>query len=238
MSLSFTNIKTLVRNSTGTNSTSFTDEDIALYTNLGIDNLLLKVFGQGAGGSWQLDDSNQTDYPIITTNLVSGQRDYSFTTDGSGNLVLDIYKVMAKNSASGVFKELTPIDQQGEDATTTINDGQNATGVPTAYDKTGNGIFLDLIPSYNSTGGLKVFINRESTYFTSSDTTKKWGYTGLWHQYLILYASYEYARNKNLSNREAIKRDLKEVEDDIIRQLAQRQRDVKGKLIPRVEDNK
>src|SRR3990167_11282297 len=46
-----------------------------------------------ASGTWQLDDSNQTDYPIITTNLVASQRDYSFTTDGSSNLILDIYRV-------------------------------------------------------------------------------------------------------------------------------------------------
>ena len=44
-------------------------------------------------GTWNFDDSNFTDFPIIKTNIVASQRDYTFITDGSSNLILDIYKV-------------------------------------------------------------------------------------------------------------------------------------------------
>lgn len=237
MSLSATNIFSIIDDNCGTTSTSFTLATKARYLNLGIDNLLLTLFGQGAGGAWQLDDSNQTDYPIIIIDLISGQRDYAFISDGSGNLILDIYKVQVKD-AQGVFHDLTPVDQQGSDAPSTMTDGQNSTGTPTHYDKTGNGIFLDLIPSYASTGGLRVFINRESTYFTASDTTKKWGYTGIWHEYLVLYASYQYARAKTLANRETLKRDLLEMEEKIKNHAGQRERNVAKRLKVRIEDNR
>lgn len=195
------------------------------------------MFGAGAGGTWQLDDYNHTKYPIITTNLVSGQRDYSFTTDEQGNIILDIYKVMVADSA-GIFHTLTPVDQQGNDAMSSMTNGVNSTGMPTEYDKTGNAIFLNLIPSYSYTNGLKVWINREASYFIASDTTKKWGFTGIYHEYLVLYACYKYAVAKMLSNRDIFKRDLLEMEEKIKKHLGQRQRDVKPRMIPNVENNK
>lgn len=46
--------------------------------NVALDYTLAMIFEEG--GTWQFDDSNHsTNYPIITTNLISGQRDYSFT---------------------------------------------------------------------------------------------------------------------------------------------------------------
>lgn len=179
-----------------------------------------------AGGEWQYDDSNQTDYPIITTALVSGQRDYSFTTDNTGNLILDIYKVMCRSGVSGSYIDLDPIDQQSTERDT-INDGNNSTGTPTRYDKTANGIFLDLIPNFSSSDGLKVFINRESTYFTVSDTTKKPGIAGLFHDYYVLKPSYKYARAKGLQNVERLERDVLKMEKDIKDYYSGRNKDVR-----------
>jgi hypothetical protein len=47
-----------------------------------------------ASGRWQIDDSNQTDYPIILMDLVANQADYSFNYDGSTvpNQILDIHR--------------------------------------------------------------------------------------------------------------------------------------------------
>lgn len=236
MSLEFSNILTKIGDNVG-DPVEYTTAKKVVDVNLGIDNLLLMLFGEGAGGTWQLDDYNQTDHPIITANLVSGTRDYAFSTDQDGNIILDIYKVQAKDS-SGVFHDLINVDQQGPDAPVTMTDGQNTGGTPTHYDKTGNALFLDPIPNYNSTNGLRMFINRESTYFTASDTTKKWGYTGLYHEYLVLYASYQYARAKTLTNREALKRDLLEVEEKIKKHHGTRERDRKRRLVPKVENNK
>lgn len=163
--------------------------------NIALDEALSNIFE--VGGTWQFDDSNHTDYPIITTNLVSGQRDYSFTVDGNSNLILEIFKVMVADQ-NGVFHEIKPVDVSSGRAPVNFDSGQNVTGIPNTYDKLANGIFLDAIPSYNYTAGLKIYINREASYFTTSDTTKKAGFAGLYHIFLAWYASYMYAFRKSL----------------------------------------
>ena len=53
-------------------------------------------------GKWQVDDTNQTDYPIITGDLVANQQDYSFVTDAEGNRIRDIYRGEIKGSTGRV----------------------------------------------------------------------------------------------------------------------------------------
>jgi len=208
--------------------------DFTADINLALDFVYATIFD--CGGKWQFDDSNHTDYPIITTNLVANQRDYSFVSDEAGNLILDIYKVMIKDP-NGVYVEITPVDQQSDEDMASFYNGLNTTGTPTRYDKTANGIFLDVIPSYNSTGGLKIFINREGSYFLTSDTTKKAGFAGLYHEYLALRPSYQYAYRNNLSNIQAIQNEMLIMEDKIKKHYGKRERDVKRRLIANVEDN-
>lgn len=204
--------------------------------NLAIDKVFPIIFK--AGAKWQFDDSNHTDYPIITTNLVASQRDYTFTTDEQGNLILDVYKVMVKTSASGEFTEIKAVDQQSDEDMRSFYSGANTTGIPTRYDKTANGIFLDCIPSYNSTGGLKVFINREGSYFTTSDTTKKPGFAGLFHKYLAVVPAYEYACTNQLANKNDLKQEMMELERAIQEHYTNRDRDTKKRLQPYKENNR
>lgn len=204
--------------------------------NLAIDQILGFMFP--LGGNWQLDDANHTDYPIIFANLVSGQRDYTFNTDGSGNYILDIYRVMVADS-SGTYREIKAVDQQevGSDTTSFI-DGQNSSGTPSRYDKTANGIFLDPIPDYNYTAGLKVFINREASYFTTSDDTKKLGFAHLFHEYLALRPSYQYAYRNGLSNTVALQNEMLRMEQEIKNYFACRTKDEKRRIIPMYQNNK
>lgn len=190
-----------------------------------------------ASGKWQLDDSNQTDYPVISTNIVSGQRDYSFTTDESSNIILDIYRVMVADS-SGVFKEVISVDQQGDQDVSTFYDGQNSTGTPSRYDVTANGIFLDPIPNYNSTGGLKIFINREASYFTTSDTTKKPGVAGIFHSYFYLKPALNYARRNTLTSYNKLLDAVTRLEADIKYHYAGRQRGVRRGMRPLIESTR
>lgn len=190
-----------------------------------------------SGGKWQWDDSNHTDYPFITTDMNLGQRDYPFTTDEQGNIILDIYKVMVKNP-SGVYIEIKGVDQQSDADMESFYNGVNTTGTPTRYDKTANGIFLDTIPSYNSTDGLKVFINREALSFTTTDTTKMPGFAGTLHEYIPLKASYSYARDKRLANFNDIARDILIWEDKIKTYYGERERDVVRRMTPNLANNR
>lgn len=209
--------------------------------NIAWDDFLSIAFGPD--GTWQLDDSNHTDYPFITTNLVSGQRDYTFTTDGSSNIILDIYRVMCKTSSSGSYQEIYPVDQNtpnylSNEDTTTFIDGQSTTGVPSRYDKVANGIQLDLIPSYNATSGLKMFINREPSYFAYTDTTKKPGCSGNLHKWFYIKPAHDFARRHTLAQLPRLEVEVAKLENVIKDSFRRRQRDTPKRLISFIENNK
>lgn len=227
MSVTYTQLLDLIEDNCKSNSASYSTADRTRDINLALDRAYSLIFQ--VGGTWQFDDSNHTDYPIITTAIVSGQRDYSFVSDEQGNLVLDIYKVMVADE-QGNFYEITPVDQQSRNAPSGYNDGLNVTGLPNTYDKTANGIFLDAIPNYNRAGGLKVFINREGSYFTTSDTTKKAGFAGLFHEYLALRPSYQYAYRNKLENKADLEKEMLKMEQAIMDYYKARERDVQKTL--------
>ena len=212
------------------------------YINLALDDAWSVILQ--ATGKWHLDDSNFSDYPMIVTNIFSGQRDYSFVTDGSGNIILEIYRVMVADP-TGTYHEIYPVDQfqttmktGNLENTDPMYNGLNVSGTPTRYSKTGNGIFLDVIPNYDMTGGLKVFIDREASYFTVSDTTKKAGFAGIFHQYLALWASEFYAGIKSLANLKKMNADKIQMKRDIAEYYARRDKDTPKRMNANVENNK
>jgi len=184
-----------------------------------------------ADGRWQFDDSNHTDYPIITTNLVANQRDYSFITDGNSNLILSIKKVLIAD-ANGIFKELDSIDVPWDRDTEGFWNGQNSTGVPVEYDKNANAIFLNPIPSYSYTAGMKLYISREGSYFAYTDTTKKAGFSGLYHDYLAVYPSWQYALANGLANQIALERMVLQLEAGLKSEYSRRAEDDVDVLSP------
>ena len=197
-----------------------------------------------SSGAWQWDDSNHVDYPIIKTNLAASQQDYSFTTDEQENLILDIYKVMILPSATATeYDEIYPRDQQQIEAHEIDDDiakEVSTEGTPFHYDKTANGIFVDPIPSYSATNGLKVYINREPSYFVSTDTTKKPGCPGIHHRYFALKPALDYARRNQLTNYNLLREEVVSFEGDeekgitggIERYFSRREKDVRAVLIP------
>lgn len=189
--------------------------DFTGMVNIALDNALHIIFK--ADGRWQFDDSGHTTYPILTGNLVDGQRDYSFIQDSDSNLILDIHRVFVKQSASSPYYEIFPVDAQTDDESKISNivDGLNVEGQPYQYDKTATGLFLDPIPNANVTNGLKVYVSREGSYFSTSDTTKTPGFAGLYHDYLAIWAAYDYALAHRLDAQESLKRDLLETEEKI-----------------------
>lgn len=236
MSLTFTQICGLIDRNCKSNSSSYSIADKTADINLALDSAWAMIFK--AGGTWQYDDSAHPDYPIITTNLVSGQRDYAFVTDEQGNLILDIYKVLVAQP-DGTFKEIIPVDVQSDSKDVAgFYDGNDTQGTPTKYDKTGNAIFLDAIPNYTITNGLKVYINREGSYFTTSDTTKKAGFAGLFHEYLALKPSYYYAFRNSLKNTNNLLNELNKMEYAIKQYYGRRERDTKRRMIPNVESTR
>lgn len=191
-------------------------------------------------GTWQHDDKNHLSNtnnksPIMTIDLVDGQREYAFTTDDDTTLILDIQKVLVADSA-GLFREVLPVDVQSEPGNESFWDGNLTEGIPYRYDKTGNRIFLDPIPNYNRTDGLKLYYSRESNYFTTADTTKTAGIPGIFHEYLVLRPSYNYARNNGMAITAALKQDVLEMEMNLANYYGNREKDKRKVMRPRMTE--
>lgn len=208
-------------------------EDFTADVNLAFGELLAYIFN--VGGTWQWDDSNHTDYPIITTDLTAGQQDYSFTSDENGNLILDLFKVLVKD-ADGNFREAIPVDRQSEANTEAFSNADS--GDSLYYDKTANGIFFRDVPTETRSGGLQLLISREATSFTTADTTKKPGVDGRIHEYFALHPAYRYARTKGLPQKNDLKADLDAIMGLTKNIYAKRERDVRRRLEPNRESTR
>lgn len=159
-------------------------------------------------GRWSWDDTNYTDQPIGSTDLVSGQKDYSLDVE-----FLNIQKVVVKDS-NGNKTVIYPYDlkDSGSDSILEKLDSNN-TGIPTTYLKRGGSIYLDPIPNYNYTGGLIVYYQRKPSYFAYTDTTKAVGLPSTLHRWVSLEASLDYAISKQLSNKNDIKYQLDDIKN-------------------------
>lgn len=142
---------------------------------------------------------------------------------------MEIDRVLVADS-SGTFHQVSPVDAQSESDTNGFWDGTNTGGFPVTYDKTANGIFLNPIPNYNRTNGLKIYINREASYFTYTDTTKKPGVPGIFHRYFAIRPAYDFARRNNHSNLNNLAFELQKLEANIKEHFSFRNADKRKRL--------
>lgn len=171
---------------TGISGDSAKLKDFTAYVNTVMRRLWHSIFE--ASGSWQYDDSNQTDLPQATTDLVSGTATYALPATA-----LTVKRLEAKDS-NGEWYVLKPlvIDEIGE----AIPEFFDVDGDPSYYRLVGNTIELFAAPSYNSTGGLKVYYDRGSVAFASTDTTKTPGFASEYHDLVPVGASLEWLKIK------------------------------------------
>lgn len=220
----------------GSSSDSYPIEEKTRDINLGLDRVFSIIFR--AGGKWKFDDSNHEDYPTITADLVQGQRDYTFTEDEQGNLILEIEKVFIKTQASGggqgVFQEIFPADPTSERGTETFYDGLDVQATPWRYQKQGNGLILGTLPGYSQEDSIKMYISREGSYFSVDDTTKMPGFAGLYHSYLAIFAALEYAKANTLTVAASLAVDKANMEDEIQKFYGNRARDERSVMRPRI----
>lgn len=174
-----------------------------------------------ADGRWQYDDTNYTDYGIATTNIVSGQRDYTLAVTH-----LEIEKVLILPSAtSSNYELIKPMDQDDSDATGYLENTSSNVGTPVRYDKRANSIFFDPTPNYNATAGLKIYFKRGPSYFTYDDTSDVPGFASIFHDYLSLHACRDYAIERNLSNAKSLDELVQRKEQSILDFFSKRNRD-------------
>lgn len=146
---------------------------------------------------WIWDDTNNTDLPIATTNIISGQADYELATTH-----LKIHRIEIATSSLGTTWQVVEHYNQ-EDEEESLTQQSSLSGIPYRYDQIGTSLFLDPKPDYNATNGLKIYFQRGPTLFTSGDLstgTALPGFNSLYHDLLALWASYDYALSNGLKN--------------------------------------
>jgi hypothetical protein len=158
--------------------------EFTAYTNTALRKLWHFIFT--STGCWQYDDSGQSDLPQATANIVQSQTKYALPSDS-----LTVKRVEAKDS-SGDWYVLRPITVS--DIGSAVDEYFDTDGQPSYYRLVGETIELFPASDYNSTGGLKVYFDRGSVAFESTDTTDTVGIAGEYVDLVPLYASLEWLK--------------------------------------------
>lgn len=212
----------------GATANTYTLKQVTARVNQALDRFFYLALSEN--GDWQFDDSNYTDFPIGTTNIVSGQQDYSFPAE-----LLNVTKVLAKDS-TGNWRELIPVDQNEPLARNIWELPTSNSGAATRYDIFSNSIFLDPIPNYSSSNGLKVVYGRNASKFVSTDTTKEPGIPSLFHPYLCRHAALSFLIEKKLPQLTSVSQQVLIDEEAIKDFIANRNETKKTKIRPSYRD--
>lgn len=168
--------------------TSYILADKLRRVNSAYESLIAKIIN--ADGTWQYDDTNYTDLPVGTGDLVDAQSAYTFAVD-----FLDIENVKIKD-ANGNWNILQPIDQS--QLSYPLEDHLTDDGLPVYYDKVGDTIKLYPAPAsadVTATDGIKVQFKRTADIFTSAEVntgTKNPGIASPFHILIPYMASIPY----------------------------------------------
>ena len=215
----------------GTDVNSYPLADITRRCNFALDRFThLALISNGL---WQFDDLNESTLPIGTTNLFSGQYDYSFADD-----VLTVEKVLIKDP-NGNWSELKPVDIDDSKSTASnIWTRATSSGTPTVYDKFANSILLDPTPNYNSSSGLKVVFQRRYAHFSVDDDTRVPGIPLIFHYYIARYAALQWLIENSKPQKNDIAAIVQNDEDAIKDFFSLRGKDVRRRLVVKQESNR
>ena len=215
-------------------SNSYQDPILLRRVNMAYEEIVGKLIQ--TDGRWQFDDSNYTDLPIGTTDLVAGQQDYSFDVR-----FLNVIAVEVKD-ANGEWHKLTPIDKETHEGS--ISQYQTTNGMPTEYDKQGESILLYPAPASGSvtlTAGLKVHYQRTASIFTSAEVTtgtKTPGFASPWHMVLAYKAALPYAMTYKKDRVAMLQGEILRMETELFAFYSRRTKDEPRRLTVRQESNK
>lgn len=203
---------------THSDTSSYTAANLLIDINIWYQKAVTMIFE--SQDDTDFDDMRNTTYPIVTTSLVAGQRDYSIPVSEQ---MLKIKRIDVTYDGTNYFRA-TPFDsgvpQFGFGNAT--NEDANFIKQAPQYDVQYNSIFLyPLAIASDVSAGAKMQVEweRNITVFTSadyttdpSDSTVVLGFDAPFHPLVAYGAAYEFANANNLPQLQNIKNDLQDWE--------------------------
>lgn len=187
------------------------------YTNLGSTGIsgnavLLKTFTRhineagsrvwsmifSAYGGWQYEDANQTNLPAAADTLTADQTSYALPT---GSLTVRGIEV---KDTGGTWTALQPITEEQIRDHQAMGEFYKTAGTPLYYQMVGQTARIFPAANWTQASSFKVFFDRGSVAFASTNTTETPGFAGEFHGILPIMASiqwltYKRPESKNLA---------------------------------------
>lgn len=208
----------LADNLAKSNSVSFPIIEKTQYANLGYRIILSTI--HSVYGGWKFDDSNQTDFPRATTNLVSGQDDYALPLDAS--FVDNVYY---QEEGGTTWVKIEPMLQEDFDAEP---QDYSTDGAPKYFKPIGNSIKLYPASDFSQDDALMIEYGRDISAFKTTDTTKTPGFDSQFHEAIAIYMAWQYAMTNNTGS----VKNLTLQWGDILRRIERHYVDKYKKLFP------
>jgi len=169
----------------GTDSTSYPLKDKARNANRWLYKAVTDLIE--VRGRFEFDDTNFTDFPVETADMVAGQSDYQLPAEFLKLLAVEV------QDQNGNWTRLQEIDKL--QLKTTITDFEDTNGLPRFYDIMGNSLILYPAPSATDTtltAGIKLHYIRKIDEFISTDTTQPPGIPEPFHRIVSLGTAYDW----------------------------------------------
>jgi hypothetical protein len=181
-----------------------------------------------ADGTAQFDDTNYSDFPIGTYDLVDSQSVYSFN-----DKFLQVINVQVKDS-NGDFSILKPIDQSEYSDDMPLSEAFETAGIPEYYDKLSDDS-IKLYPSPSSsdvtlTAGLKIYFKRTADIYTSAEVTtgtKEPGFISTHHYILSYMAAVPYCMKYKKDRVTLYEKKIGEMKKELIELYSQKEKDTR-----------
>jgi len=209
-------------------TTSYSIEDITRNVNAWYRTVNTWIWA--ACGDWNYDDSNYNNQPIAVNNLKANQIDYSLPDN-----YFNIERVEVLD-ANGLWRKVEPITKEmiGSRA---MDEFMNVPSIPKFYELTANSIKFYPASDSDRDGAIQLYLARDVSQFLKTDTNKSPGFNVSFHQILAYGAAFDYVLSIGQVDKiKMFKQIINEYEIKIKEYYAVRNREMRPRLIPRVEN--
>lgn len=141
-----------------------------------------------AYGGWQYDDGNQTDLPSSTDTLTANKTAYALPTGSYSVRGIEI------KDTGGSWTELFPMTEERIKQISAEGQFLNVSSVPRYYTLVGQTVKIFPAANYTQAASFKVFYDRGTVAFASTDTTATPGFIADFHDAVPCGASLEWLK--------------------------------------------